>query len=271
MKINLIILISLISVLTVDAQTITDAAFPKGSKALMKYLDQHLEYPMLAKENELEGKVYVRFMIDEEGNIINPKVVKDAVGGGCSLEAERVVENMPNWIPAMKDGVPIKSYYTLLIIFQLNNPEPTLIDDEDSIFQNITYFNKLDKLYSEFDMYFSVSEEGKTIEASIAGAEMFDEKTTKQIIEEAMKLQWIPAKENGENIASETEIYFEISNRIVTLDGKNIKVIDCYSKIQEYIYEDNISSVKKLQEILKNNDNINLDIKTIETIKNLEP
>ena len=93
--------------------------FPGGDKALQEYLVKNIRYPAIAKDNNMEGIVYVQFVIDETGDIINTKVVK-GIGGGCDEEALRVVNNMPLWIPGKQGGYKVKVLYTLPIKFSLD-------------------------------------------------------------------------------------------------------------------------------------------------------
>lgn len=94
--------------------------FPGGISEMMKYLKDNLVYPALAKENGLQGKVIVKFIIDEDGSIKDPVILKDGVGGGASNEAIRLVKSMPKWKPGEQKGKPVKMYYTLPIVFKLN-------------------------------------------------------------------------------------------------------------------------------------------------------
>ena len=94
-------------------------SFPGGPAELMKYLFKNINYPSLARENGLEGKVIVNFYVDTDGSIKNPTIVKDPVGGGCAEEAIRVIKAMPKWAPGSNNGVPVKVYYTLPVSFKL--------------------------------------------------------------------------------------------------------------------------------------------------------
>eukprot|EP01012_Entosiphon_sulcatum_P031929 TRINITY_DN40651_c0_g1_i1.p1 TRINITY_DN40651_c0_g1~~TRINITY_DN40651_c0_g1_i1.p1 ORF type:complete len:263 (-),score=33.93 TRINITY_DN40651_c0_g1_i1:279-1067(-) len=85
---------------------------------MMKYLQNNLRYPAAARENNIEGRVTVQFVVNEDGSIGNA-VVKRGIGGGCNEEAIRVVMGMPRWKPGMQNGHPVKVYYTLPITFML--------------------------------------------------------------------------------------------------------------------------------------------------------
>ena len=88
-------------------------------QALFKYLGKNIEYPPIAQENGITGRVVLRFVVNETGNITDIQVVKD-IGGGCGAEAVRVVKSMPTWTPGRQRGKPVKVYYTLPVRFNLD-------------------------------------------------------------------------------------------------------------------------------------------------------
>ena len=92
--------------------------FPGGQIELIKYLQKNLRYPAAARENGIEGKVVLQFVVDEGGNISDIQVVRD-IGGGCAEEAERVVKSMPPWKPGKQNGNAVKVYFKLPVTFKL--------------------------------------------------------------------------------------------------------------------------------------------------------
>ena len=92
--------------------------FPGGMEALYKYMDDNTQYPQEAKDNHISGKVFVTFVVEEDGSVSNVKVLRD-IGGGCGREAARVVRSMPKWHPAKKNGEPVRAVFTLPINFTL--------------------------------------------------------------------------------------------------------------------------------------------------------
>jgi periplasmic protein TonB len=92
--------------------------FPGGDTALVKYLAEKTQYPNIAREICIEGKVFVKFVIDKEGKIIKPVVVR-GIGGGLNEEALRVVRTMPAWIPGQQNGKKVNVYVILPIPFRL--------------------------------------------------------------------------------------------------------------------------------------------------------
>ena len=92
--------------------------FPGGQIAFDEFLNRNLTYPTMAKENGIQGKVWIGFMVDKLGNISNVEVLK-GIGGGCDEEAKRVVEMMPRWKPGTQDGKPVNVKFRFPINFTL--------------------------------------------------------------------------------------------------------------------------------------------------------
>lgn len=92
--------------------------FPDGNAGLGKYLSENIKYPKKAVKKNITGKVFVQFVIDKTGKVIDVTVPR-GVDKSLDKEAVRVVKSMPNWKPGMKDGVPVKVRYTIPINFKL--------------------------------------------------------------------------------------------------------------------------------------------------------
>jgi TonB family protein len=94
-------------------------------KEMTKFLQKQLKYPTKAKENNIEGTVYIRMTIDSKGKITDA-MIKEDIGFGCGDEALRVVKMMPNWIPATIDGKVVASSQTIPIGFKLKSDGKSL-------------------------------------------------------------------------------------------------------------------------------------------------
>ncbi len=92
--------------------------FPGGQRALIDFLSKNVKYPLLARENGITGKVFVSFVIDETGNILNVELIR-GVDPSLDKEAIRVVASMPRWQPGMQAGKWVKVKYSVPINFQL--------------------------------------------------------------------------------------------------------------------------------------------------------
>lgn len=92
-------------------------AFPGGQVALKRFLSKQLRYPTEASRTKTQGTVYLRFVIDEEGMVNDPEVMR-GIGNGCDEEAIRVLQQMPPWLAGEVSGVKVPVYATLAINFR---------------------------------------------------------------------------------------------------------------------------------------------------------
>lgn len=92
--------------------------FIGGDEAFYKYLAENIKYPEQAKNEKIQGRVFVTFIIEADGSVTNAKVLR-GIGGGCDEEALRVVNAMPKWKPGMQKGKPVRVNYNLPILFKL--------------------------------------------------------------------------------------------------------------------------------------------------------
>lgn len=92
--------------------------FIGGEKAMIDWLSKSLRYPILAKDDKIEGKVYVSFVVDTDGSITDVNIVK-SVNELLDKEAKRVIESMPKWKPGKQNGTIVRVKYTIPIIFKL--------------------------------------------------------------------------------------------------------------------------------------------------------
>jgi periplasmic protein TonB len=92
--------------------------FPGGEDEMLKFIARHIHYPKMAKETSIMGKVFIQFVVGNDGNITDVKLLR-GIGGGCDEEALRVVALMPQWSPGLQNGHPVSVYYRLPVNFSL--------------------------------------------------------------------------------------------------------------------------------------------------------
>lgn len=92
--------------------------FPGGTAALMEYLRKNIRYPSICRENNIQGKVIISFIVNKNGKIVEPEVVK-TVNPSLDKEALRVISTMPDWKPGMQRGKPVRVKYTVPVNFRL--------------------------------------------------------------------------------------------------------------------------------------------------------
>lgn len=94
------------------------AEFPGGQAALMKWLSNNIRYPESAQQNDIQGRVVVKFVVEKDGSIGQATIAK-GVDKDLDREALRVVKKMPKWQPGKNNGVAVRSYFNLPVTFKL--------------------------------------------------------------------------------------------------------------------------------------------------------
>jgi protein TonB len=94
-------------------------SFPGGEESRLKYLQDNIQYPQVAKESGISGTVYVSFVVDSKGKVTDVKTLR-GIGGGCDEEAVRVIKLMPMWNPGKQAGKSVRVQFTMPIRFTLN-------------------------------------------------------------------------------------------------------------------------------------------------------
>ena len=93
-------------------------SFPGGPQALLNYLSEHINYPEGYEETCVQGRVVITFVVEKDGSLSDVAVVK-SLEKAFDEEALRAVKSMPNWIPGMQDGKPVRVKYTVPVNFRL--------------------------------------------------------------------------------------------------------------------------------------------------------
>lgn len=92
--------------------------FPGGDRALLKYVNQNVRYPVICQENGVQGTVTVSFVIDEKGKVTNVKSLRSP-DPNLEREAVRVVKTLPDWKPGKQRGRPVKVSFMVPVRFVL--------------------------------------------------------------------------------------------------------------------------------------------------------
>jgi protein TonB len=93
-------------------------AFPGGDESRIKFLQENIKYPQIARESSISGTVYVTFVVEKNGNVTDVRVLR-GIGGGCDEEAVRVIKAMPKWSPGKQRGKPVRVQFNMPIKFTL--------------------------------------------------------------------------------------------------------------------------------------------------------
>ena len=92
--------------------------FPGGDTECFKWIKEYIKYPAIAKENGVQGRVIVKFIVETDGSLSDIKVDRSP-DPSLSSEAERIVKMMPKWKPARSGNKVVRSRFTLPVMFRL--------------------------------------------------------------------------------------------------------------------------------------------------------
>lgn len=95
--------------------------FPGGTEALAAFVQKNVHYPAVARQNGVQGRVFVSFVIKTDGSVGNVKVTK-GIASGCDEEAVRVIKALPRWTPGKQNGRLVPVSYTFPVVFALTQP-----------------------------------------------------------------------------------------------------------------------------------------------------
>jgi protein TonB len=98
---------------------VEEAAAPVGGmQAFYEFVGKKLKYPAQARRMNIEGKVFVEFVVNRDGSIQDVKAIK-GIGAGCDEEAVRVIQSAPAWKPGKQRGKAVRQRMVLPITFRL--------------------------------------------------------------------------------------------------------------------------------------------------------
>jgi len=92
--------------------------FPGAEAGFNKFLVQNIRYPKIARDNNVQGRVIIGFVVERDGTLTDIKVVR-GIGGGCDEESLRVMSLSPKWNPGLNHGKPVRVQYSIPIAFAL--------------------------------------------------------------------------------------------------------------------------------------------------------
>ncbi|MFT6281606.1 MAG: protein TonB [Salibacteraceae bacterium] len=98
------------------------AEYNGGVEAMFTFINGNITYPKYERSNNIEGNVYVKFIVEKDGSITNPVILKSVTGSkNFDVEVIRIIKKMPNWTPGEHRGKSVRSNMTLPILFVLKD------------------------------------------------------------------------------------------------------------------------------------------------------
>lgn len=98
--------------------------YPGGMKALLNFIENHVQYPAEARNKRIQGKVIVQFIVDENGYITEPNIMR-SVTPSLDKEALRIIKKLPQWKPGTLQGKAVRVKYTVPVTFRLDKIKET--------------------------------------------------------------------------------------------------------------------------------------------------
>ncbi|SNR77732.1 energy transducer TonB [Hymenobacter mucosus] len=92
--------------------------FPGGQEALLGYIGKNIKYPAMALRNQVEGRVFIKFVVGADGSVTGATIEK-GIGAGCDEEALRVIKNLPKFTPGKQNGRAVPVYFTVPVTFAI--------------------------------------------------------------------------------------------------------------------------------------------------------
>jgi TonB family protein len=200
--------------------------FPGGEVEMFKFIQSHFYYPESALKEGIEGRVTVRFVVNEDGNINTVTLVR-GLHPECDSVAISIIKAMPRWKPGSQGGERVSVYFTLPILFkipestvktkvyQLPDKKPVFPGGKDEIHKFIERKLKAPFRLSDSSpkvsvmVRFVVTKEGKTSNIEI----LKSMRSNKKFEEEARRIvkimpDWTPAIHNGTNVDAYYQLVF---------------------------------------------------------------
>lgn len=254
--------------------------FPGGLKAFYKFLAKTVRYPADARANNIQGRVYVQFIVEKDGSLSGVKVVRGP-GHGLNEEAARAVKSSPKWIPGTQHGKAVRVQYTVPINFTLAANKPTasaIVHPDNNVYESVEtepafpggiqeFYNFLSKtikypaemrekkVQGKVYVQFVVEEDGslsdiKAIRGPGSGSE---EEAVKAI---SLSPKWNPGIQNGKTVRVQytVPVNFALADNVNSVTIKN-PVVPIY--VVDGVEAD-INTMKKIKAD---------DIKSINVIK----
>lgn len=209
--------------------------FQGGTSGFNQFLRQNIRYPASCREENIQGRVMVEFIIEKDGSISNVAIVK-SVEERLDNEAKRVMSIMPNWTPGYNGDVPVRVKYTVPINFQLSNDEPFQVVEKMPEFpggtaalneylkNNIRYPEncKRENIQGRVLVQFVVEADGKITSAQIVKSVNFSLDAEALRVISSMPI-WTPGEQHGVAVRVKFTIpvNFKLDNDIISPDGKS--------------------------------------------------
>ena len=128
------------------------ATFPGGIVKLMEYINLNMAYPAKAKENNVQGAVFLSFVVEKDGSLDNFQLLR-GIGYGCDEEAIRLLKASPKWKPATRNDQVVRSQFTVPVRFYLPGHLPQYTPNANGVYTAVQHQASFPGGLQEFGNY----------------------------------------------------------------------------------------------------------------------
>ncbi len=173
--------------------------FSGGQKEMFMYLAQNIRYPVEAKANGIQGKVFVNFIVGKEGEVRDVKVIR-SIDPYLDAEAVRVVSEMPNWTPGTQRGNKVSVSYNLPITFKLGIENLPPKSEAEKLLEQAIKFHEKKNYEKAIELYTTAINKNETFVIAYYNRGLCYNKINN--LDKACK-DWNEAKKMGEKDAKD--------------------------------------------------------------------
>lgn len=196
-------------------------SFPDGIKNMYQYIARNLRYPEPARRANVQGKVFVKFIVRKDGSVSDLQVLK-GIGFGCDEETVRVLGSMPKWNAGKQNGRPVSVYFTMPVSFVLEEGKQEIAKGDFPWEKLIVIENGVTKTFMGKE---EIRQENERLKKTIGEIEKHE--ISINTVEKSMTIR----VKNGVNIFSQPKVNFIDGDPLFVIDGK-IAVKDEMSSIK---------------------------------------
>ena len=219
--------------------------YPGGMIALKRYVAMNVNYPKAARENNIQGTVFLRFEVTKTGEIGKIEILK-SVASIIDNEAIRVIKSLSGFKPGLQNGKPVNVWYSMPIKFDIPGPKKTapifksnnglsLIDYIKSLMSPLEENRNIDE-FGTVDLNIYITKKGKVgkIEKISGIKPSFDLKVINKL---RLLPDFVPATENDEPVTSFIHIPLIFNKRIYDLYNEEPEFLNSNISFENYIKE----------------------------------
>jgi len=212
--------------------------FSGGFDELHKFIKQNLQYPDRALNRGIAGTVLIGFCIDKDGYVSEIEV-RESVHKTLDDEAVRVVKMIPAWKPGIVDGIPVRTYYTIPIVFPINDFLSSGITISHSLSSNYKPVSDKNTWIGQNNEYLIISKKKASLQKGIE-YQQFD-------ISKHLKNRYIILCKNENNIKREHKFNIVCHAKdtlILSPEGNDIFELCEANKQNQYVFANSLLTYK---------------------------